>query len=287
MTSIPKSPGIYLIRCLANNRIYVGSTANLRRRRCRHFSELRRHIHKNAHLQRAWDKYGEQSFTFEILELVLPTDLLNREQYWLDTLQPFEERGFNIGRVANTPFLGRTHTPEARAKISAASKGNQYGKGHSPTPETRAIIGAAHKGNKYALGYHHTPEARAKISATHRGQKRNPEWGEKIRIAKLGKKCLPETIEKIRSTSLGRKQSPETIAKRTAKLRGRKRPAEAIEKTAEPQRKSYIVTNPDGIEIIIHGLTKFCREHGLSHAHMASIASGKRKHHKGWRCRYA
>ncbi len=60
---------------------------------------------------------------------------------------------------------GKRHTPETRAKMSAAKKGkpgNWLGKSH--TPETRAKISAAKKGKK---GTPHTPETRAKISAAH------------------------------------------------------------------------------------------------------------------------
>lgn len=50
MESIPKKSGIYQIRTLVNGKIYVGSSVNLRARRNRHFSNLRRNEHPNQHM---------------------------------------------------------------------------------------------------------------------------------------------------------------------------------------------------------------------------------------------
>lgn len=49
--------------------------------------------------------------------------------------------------------------------------------------------------------------------------------------------------------------------------------------------KEFIVTFPDGMEVNIKGLAEFCRQNGLNHSAMSSVASGKRKHHKGFVCR--
>lgn len=75
---------------------------------------------------------------------------------------------------------GRRHSPETRAKMSAAAMGRMItqeqrvkmrtatiGKRH--TKEARAKIGAASLGNQYNLGYRHTPEACANMSASKRG----------------------------------------------------------------------------------------------------------------------
>ena len=67
------------------------------------------------------------------------------------------------------PHKGYKHTPEARAKISAAQMGNKKFLGHEHTPEARAKIAAA------GLGREHSPEARAKIGAATQGSK-NPRW---------------------------------------------------------------------------------------------------------------
>lgn len=47
----------------------------------------------------------------------------------------------------------------------------------------------------------------------------------------------------------------------------------------------YEIKFPDGNLLEIDNLSKFCRENNLNKGHMASIARGERKHHKGFSCR--
>lgn len=50
-----------------NGKLYLGRTAKPGNRRRGHFSELRRRVHNNPRLQAAFNKYGEQSFAFEVI----------------------------------------------------------------------------------------------------------------------------------------------------------------------------------------------------------------------------
>ncbi len=86
---IPETSGIYRITCIPTSKFYIGSAVNLYHRRVCHFNDLQHGTHRNSRLQRAWNKYGPDAFTFEVLELILIPFLLEREQYWFDKLQPF------------------------------------------------------------------------------------------------------------------------------------------------------------------------------------------------------
>jgi len=46
--------------------------------------------------------------------------------------------------------------------------------------------------------------------------------------------------------------------------------------------KTYEFYNPEGKKVIIHNMTKFCKDNNLPQTVMASVATGKRKHHIGW-----
>ena len=48
--------------------------------------------------------------------------ILKREQFYLDMLQPFNEKGFNTARNVKAPMVGRKHTPEDREKMSRIQK---------------------------------------------------------------------------------------------------------------------------------------------------------------------
>src|SRR3990172_2642855 len=75
--------GIYSITNIINNKIYYGSSNFCKRRWRSHKSLLNRNKHENPHLQRSWNKHGEKSFIFDIVECVLPENLLVVEQKYL------------------------------------------------------------------------------------------------------------------------------------------------------------------------------------------------------------
>jgi group I intron endonuclease len=84
--------GIYRIKNLINGKCYYGSSKNIEKRWSKHKRELNNNIHINCKLQRAWNKYGENNFSFEIVEECNINILLETEQKYLD-LQP----EYNIG----------------------------------------------------------------------------------------------------------------------------------------------------------------------------------------------
>jgi group I intron endonuclease len=89
--------GVYQIRCITNGKIYIGSAVNMPARWAEHQQRLRRCVHRNRHLQHAWNKYGEESFEFIVLEYVTSAFLLRAEQEWIDKSQCTDRKiGFNI-----------------------------------------------------------------------------------------------------------------------------------------------------------------------------------------------
>src|SRR6266699_1664035 len=121
---IPETSGIYRITCIPTSKFYIGSAVNLYHRRVCHFNDLQHGTHRNSRLQRAWNKYGPDAFTFEVLELILIPFLLEREQYWFDKLQPFGDKGFNLDRIAGSR-IGSEVSPATRAKLRAANLGRK------------------------------------------------------------------------------------------------------------------------------------------------------------------
>ena len=118
---------IYAILNLKNNKRYIGSTANHKKRVYGfHRPTLRHGHHFSRHLQASFDKYGEEAFDFNIvLETVESEDLLAaRERYWIeyyDAANP--ARGYNINKNPEaSPMKGRKQSEEAKALISEASK---------------------------------------------------------------------------------------------------------------------------------------------------------------------
>ena len=62
--------GIYLIRCKSENKIYIGQSKNIKKRYNDHIRKLKLNIHPNCYLQEAFNKYGGDDFSCEILFLL-------------------------------------------------------------------------------------------------------------------------------------------------------------------------------------------------------------------------
>lgn len=108
--------GIYLIKNLVNEKIYVGSSVNLFNRYKEHFRLLKKGTHHNYYLQQSWNKYGDGSFYFDVLEVVTDKNrLIEREQYWMD-LYNVEENGYNMNPTAGSQ-LGRKNPEDDREKF--------------------------------------------------------------------------------------------------------------------------------------------------------------------------
>jgi group I intron endonuclease len=122
--------GIYVIKNLLNNKIYIGSATNFKNRWKAHKSHLSNGKHHSIYLQRAWDKYGEANFLFEILELVDKDELITVEQSWLDRTKCYESTiGYNMSKFAGSR-KGVKATEETKKKMSASQKGNKNSLGH-------------------------------------------------------------------------------------------------------------------------------------------------------------
>lgn len=106
---------IYSIKNILNLHIYIGSTKNFHKRKIAHLCHLRRGSHHSDYLQKAWDKYGESNFIFEVLEKCQENIRVEREQIYLDTLKP----EYNICTIAGktTNVKMKPHVQEALKKF--------------------------------------------------------------------------------------------------------------------------------------------------------------------------
>lgn len=108
--------GIYIITNLINGHRYIGSSNDLYSRLKRHRWELRNNDHVNAHLQNAWNKYGEDNFEYGILEYCSVDNKLKRENFYVNLLKP----EYNINGVDLSSM--DKHSEETKSKISESIK---------------------------------------------------------------------------------------------------------------------------------------------------------------------
>lgn len=84
----------------------LGIGARLGMHRC----ELRKNIHHGVKLQHAWNKYGESSFMFLVVERVIDNQqLTEREQFWIDEWDS-HKNGYNTLPFADSGLGHRTRS---------------------------------------------------------------------------------------------------------------------------------------------------------------------------------
>lgn len=99
--------GIYQIKNIINNKIYIGSSKDIFRRWKEHKGLLNNKKHHSYRLQIDWNEYGESNFEFSILEVVSDINkLLEIEQTWLDKYKSYEKsNGYNISAKTIYPAI--------------------------------------------------------------------------------------------------------------------------------------------------------------------------------------
>lgn len=278
---------VYQITCTANGKFYIGSTANKTQRWGRHRRELRRGIHKNPNMQASWNKHGEASFVFVVVEEVADVlQLMAAEQRLLDKFVG-DPMCFNHNKFADapwrgksgeeTPMFGRKHTPEARAKISAATSGENNARWGKPCPPQ--VIAATIKANETNpwRGANHTPEAIAKIADAGRGRKQSLQTRAKRSATMQGHEVTSVTRMKISQSLQGDGNY----------WYGKKRD----EAFLAAVRRPIIATNPGGIEFTYESIKHLREVLDMTPTTVnRALKSGEpltRGPKAGWRFRYA
>lgn len=147
--------GIYCIR--KDDQFYVGQSINILKRFNSHRVELLTNKHCNSKLQNAINKYGIDSFHFEIIELSEPDFLADRESYWIDTLDSVCY-GYNICPGSKST-AGRKFSDEVRANMSNAQKKRLA---ENPAALEELLL-RMREVSISRTGYKHTEEAKNKI----------------------------------------------------------------------------------------------------------------------------
>ena len=162
--------GIYSIINNSTGKMYVGQSANIEKRFKQHIRSLNNGYHPNNYLQRAWDKYGEDNFSFDIL-LKCSEDGLDVEERNFIKLYGTYKSGYNL--TWGGDFTPSKH-PEIAKKISEKLKGRVFSK------EIRKKLSDANKGkNNPNYGKHPSEKTKKKLSDSKKG-KNNPNHGKKL-----------------------------------------------------------------------------------------------------------
>ena len=235
--------GIYQWVNLFNSKRYIGSGTDIGGRRRAHLSALRLNRHYNDHFQRAWNEYGEDQFSFEVLRECDPDDLILWEQIYIDCYDPKDL--YNLNLEVNRPaslsadarkkishaMSTRTISEETRRRMSESKKGSAPpNKGKKASDETRRKISEAKRNmsdetrrrmSEVQKGKAHTDETRRKMSEAHKGKVFTEQARRNISEAAKGRP--PVTDETRRKLSEARKTRVTTDETRRRMSEARKR----------------------------------------------------------------
>jgi group I intron endonuclease len=175
--------GIYIIKNLKSGKCYIGKDSKLPKRWQHHRRHLILNNHENKLLQRAWNKYGENNFSCDILEYCSNEELSKREIYYIESLNTKTPKGYNLTGGGDGCQLGATRPPNVRKKISKSLTGRKH------SPERIKNISLGRKGkmtgkNNPNFGKKFSIEHRKKLSRGHIGKQKgieNPMFGVKMK----------------------------------------------------------------------------------------------------------
>jgi group I intron endonuclease len=267
---IMKAAVIYKIINTLNNKFYVGSTNNQAERFRTHRKKLRSHKHHCAHLQAAWDKYGEDVFVFHVVETLPDASFLQQaEDKWLSAWVGKDEC-YNHGMRSGAPWrgvpkklhpmYGKPRTEETKQLLREARLNQpdpRIGTKHSfesiqKMVETRKANGKASGANHYRYGKKLSEETRKKIGDTQRGAKKKP------------RVYTPEGLEKARANML----------KNAVKMEIQSFDA-VYDKFSQGVKDKYDFSNASytGALVRIEGVK--CPEHGVFSQYAAQFRKGR------------
>jgi group I intron endonuclease len=211
--------GIYRIKNLKNKKCYYGSSKNIEKRWRTHLNNLKNGKHHNVHLQRSWDKYGEDNFVFELVEECGETILLELEQKYLDLNPEFNigvksSGGDNLTKNPNKEDIVRKMTQSVRKRYELMSEDERKEKHSQPMDKNPNWKGGT--SFKYCeCGLKISPNNNSCINCRDKSGEKNPFFGkqhteetkkrlsEKRKGTYNGEQNIPIIIDNVEYRSAG------------------------------------------------------------------------------------
>jgi hypothetical protein len=106
--------GVFQIRNTVNGKVFVAGALDLPGIMNSQKFQLSMGGHRTKTLQAEWQQYGAESFVFEILDEITPTqnpgyeyreELKAMQELWLEKLEPYGDRGYNERKLGTEERL--------------------------------------------------------------------------------------------------------------------------------------------------------------------------------------
>ena len=232
----PPLIGVYKITNNITGKYYIGYSKNINKRFYEHKKTLKNGKHQNIILQRSYDKYTLDAFTFETIHIFDNIeDAKNKELEYLqnleirsilyninynnsggDVLSSHPDKEYIRKKISDSHKITISKMSEKERKTKWSKNGEKNGMfGKTHTDEVKEKLSRQHINNTYKNGYINGDETRTKISkyAKTRTQEKNPMYGKtlsdeaKKKISekskgRISKKIISVTIDDVCYISL-------------------------------------------------------------------------------------
>jgi group I intron endonuclease len=159
--------------------------------------------HENLHLQNAWNKYGGDKFEFVIIHQFKPN--VNVETVLVEEQKLLDEH-YGKEYCYNQSSTARMDNEEVRKLLSKKMMGQKnpmFGKTHSE--EARRKISESAKKRRWSV------EQKKKIGEWAKGRTHSEETKQKLRVLNIGRKHTAETISRLKVIHKNRKRNPKVF----------------------------------------------------------------------------
>jgi group I intron endonuclease len=206
--------GVYRIYFIGSDKSYIGLSKGFKGRRVQHLRALRQDKHFNIHLQRAFNKYGEDNFRIELLEECDKVELSQKEKHYIEIYDAFEN-GFNLTTGGENCSLsddvkkrisdkhkGKIVKDETRQKLRDINLGKMLTTEHKnkikDSLNNRLIDNEQRKKMSVSASYKRSKETKEKMSQSRRGFKISSNAKLKLAAYNL-KRTRPNSLIEIKN----------------------------------------------------------------------------------------
>jgi group I intron endonuclease len=189
-------PGVYKMLNTQSKNIYIGSTNNISKRIGTHKYSLKNKCHDNIRIMQDLEKYGFESFEFEVLKYLSANinlkDRLELEQFYFEKFNPYYNIWPQIYSANN-----RKYTVEQLNKLQEKLK-NVRDNFNKEAISTKMHIAWQRRRNTLSgqntllmlnrTGKKASLELREKLSKQRKGKPKSQEFKDKLRKFRLGTK---------------------------------------------------------------------------------------------------
>lgn len=270
-----KKSGIYSFFNMKTNERYIGQSRNISIRVQTHLSRLRnnRHTYKDgtlSMLQKAWNKYGEESFVIQIIEYCDFEELNSKEKYWIEYFKCNHEKwrsGYNATDGGEMAFTNK----------------NNKGKIQIYKDEIQKMIYPCDLDDYISSGWTRgiKPTTKEKMNQNRPSNSGSKHWAYGKTFSKSTKEKMSEGLKRYylthKSTNIGKKHTQEWKERMSEKFKGRVVSKETAEKVSAKLKKKVAQYDKDNnlIKIFESGMDAQ-NETGISRSHISQCCNMKR-----------